>query len=99
MFLLFWDGSNTWQLRRHAVAVKKMPTVDWISGKIACTSVLIVRLVFMFVTRLVCDEEALNSLARVFVFSRALACHIRVAQELHEVTNKKRESDARDCQV
>ena len=53
MFLLFWDGSNTWQLLRHAFAVKKMPTVDWISGKIACTSVPITRLVFMLVTRLV----------------------------------------------
>ena len=34
-------------------------------------------------------REALNSLATVFVFSRALVCHIRVAQEFHEVTNKK----------
>ena len=38
-----------------------------------------------------CDEthEALNLLARVFAFSRVLACHMQVAQEFHEVTNKK----------
>ena len=65
-----------------------MPTVDWISGKVACTGLLIARLVFMLVTRLVCDREALNLLARVFMFSCALACHIRVAREFHEVTNK-----------
>ena len=78
-----------WQLRRRTVAVKKMPTVDWISGKVACTSVPIARLVFMLVTRLMCDRKALNSLARLFVFFRALMCHIRVAREFHKVTNKK----------
>ena len=53
----------------------------------------------MLVTRLVCDREALNSLARVCVFSRALACHIRVAQEFHKVTNKKLARVMRKCQV
>ena len=48
-----------------------------------------VRLLIMLVTRLVCDREALNSLARVFVFSRMLACQIRVAQEFQEIPNKK----------
>ena len=43
----------------------------------------------MLVTRLECDRETLNSLARVFVFSRALAYQIRVAQEFQGVTNKK----------
>ena len=66
-----------------------MPTVDWIRGKVACTSVSIARLLFMLVTRLVCDREALNSLARVFVFSCALMCQIRVARDVQEVTNKK----------
>ena len=51
----------------------------------------------MLVTRLVC--EALNSLARVFMFSRVLACHIRVAREFQEVANKKHASDASKCQV
>ena len=88
MFLLFWDGSDTWQLQRCTVAVKKMPAVDWIRGKVACTSVPIARLLLMLVTRLMCDREALNSLVRVFVFSRVLACHIRVAREFHKVTNK-----------
>ena len=66
-----------------------MPTVDWIRGTIACTSVLIAKLLFMLVTRLVCDIEVLNSLARVFIFSCALACQIRVAREFQAVTNKK----------
>ena len=43
----------------------------------------------MLVTRLVCDREALNSLTRVFVFSRVLTCQIRVAREFQEVSNKK----------
>ena len=67
-----------WQLRRRAVAVKKIPTVDWIRGKVACTSVPIARLLLMLITRLVCDREALNSLATVFVFSRVLTKHARV---------------------
>ena len=43
----------------------------------------------MLVTRLVCDRKALNLLTRVFVFSHALACQIRVAREFQEVANKK----------
>ena len=68
-----------WQLQRHAVAVKKMPIVDWIRGKVACMSVPIARLLFMVVTRLMCDREAINLLARVFVFFCVLVCQIRVA--------------------
>ena len=88
MFLLFLDGSTRGSYG-GAVAVKKMSIVDWIRGKVVCTSVPIVRLLFMLVTRLECDREALNSFARVFIFSRALACQIRVAQEFQGVTNKK----------
>ena len=77
-FLLFLD-SSTHGSYGGAVAVKKMPTVHWIRGKVACTSVLIARLLFMLMTRLECDREVLNSLARVFVFSCALVCQIRVA--------------------
>ena len=71
--------------------IQKIPTVDWIRGKVACTSVPIARLLFMLVTRLVCDREALNLLARVFVFSHALTYQIRATQEFQEVTNKKHE--------
>ena len=63
--------------------------IAYIRGKVACINVPIARLLFMLVTRLVCDREALNSFVRVFVFSRALACQIRVAREFQEVTNKK----------
>ena len=68
-----------WQLQRHAVAVKKMPTVDWIRGKVVhkCTD----RKTLMFVMPLMCDREALNSLVRVFVFSCVLVCQIQVTQE------------------
>ena len=71
------------------MAVKKMPIVDWIRCKVACTSVPIARLLFMLVTRLQCDGEALNSLMRLFVISRALMCQIRGAREFRGVTNKK----------
>ena len=98
MFLLFLDGS-THGSYGGGVAVKKMPIVDWIRGKVACTSVLIARLLLMLVARLECDREALNSLTRVFVFSRVLACQIRVAREFQGVTNKKHDSDACECQV
>ena len=49
---------------------QKMPTVNWIRDKVACTSVPIMRLLFMLMMRPVHDREALNLLARVFV----LAC-------------------------
>ena len=61
-----------------------MPTVDWIIGKVACMIVSIARLLFMLVTRLVYDREALNLLARVLYF----LCPIQVAQEFQGVTNK-----------
>ena len=76
----------------RTVAVKKMPIVDWIRGKVACTSIPIARLLFMLMTRLMCDGEKLNLLAKVFVFS----CVMRVAREFQTKTH---ESDARECQV
>ena len=77
-FLLFLDDSTCGSYG-GAVAVKKMPIVDWIRCKVACTSVPIARLLFMLMTRLQCDREALNSLMRLFVISRALMCQIRGA--------------------
>ena len=88
-FFYFGTVVYMWQLQRCTFAGKKMPTVDWIRGKVGCTSVPIVRLLFTLVTRLMCDREALNSLIRVFVFSCVLACQIRVAREFKEVINKK----------
>ena len=48
-FLLFLDSSTRGSYG-GAVAVKKMPIVDWIRGKVACTSVTIARLIYA------CDE-------------------------------------------
>ena len=87
--LLFWDGSLHVAVTEVHICRQEMPTVDWIRGKVGCTSVPIVRLLFTLVTRLMCDREALNSLMRVFVFSCVLACQIRVAREFQEVINKK----------
>ena len=54
----------------------------------------------MLMMRLVCDREALNSLVRVFVFSRVLSCQIQVAREFQEVTNIiHARVDVRKCQV